>query len=80
MARCSRTVSAMHNSHIPLPQCNRLSIGRDEVILLNLVAYMHGGTILDIVRDAMNIWLVIMTIPLGVGALTFHRYAQRALI
>ena len=79
MARCSRTVSAMRNSHIPLAQCNRLSIGGDEVIL-NLVAYMHGGTILDIVRDAMNIWLVVMTIPLGVGALTFHRYVQRALI
>ena len=37
---------------------------------------MLDGTILDILRadDVMNAGCVVMTIPLGVGALTLHRY------
>ena len=48
-----------------------------------LVAHMPGGTILDILRadEAMNTWLVVVIILLGVGALTLHRYdVQRVLI
>ena len=55
-------------------QCGSLSIGGNEI--LNFVAQMPNGTILDILRDndAMNVWFVVMTILLGVGALTLHRY------
>jgi hypothetical protein len=82
MARHSRTVGAMHRAHIAWTQCGSLSIGGNEIIL-NLVAHMPGGAILDILRagDATNAWFVVMIILLGVGALTLHRYdVRRALI
>jgi hypothetical protein len=81
MARHPRTVGAMHSAHMAWAQCDSLSTGRSEI--LNLVAHMPGGTILDILRadEAMNIWFVFMIILLGVGALTLHRYdEQRVLI
>jgi hypothetical protein len=61
-------------------QCGSLSIGGNEI--LNLVAHMLNGTILDILRDddAMNVWFVAMTILLGVGALTLHRYDVRRVL
>jgi hypothetical protein len=82
MARHSRTVGAMHSAHIAWAQCGSLSIGGSEIIL-DLVAHMLGGTILDILRtdEAMFTWFVVMIILLGVGALTLHRYdVQRVLI
>ena len=67
----------MHRAHIAWTQRGSLSIGGNEI--LNLVAQMPGGRILDILRadDAMNAWLVVMTILLGVGALILHRYDVR---
>jgi hypothetical protein len=61
-------------------QCDSLSIGGNEI--LNLVAHMLNGTILDILQDddAMNVWFVVMTILLGVGALTLHRYDVRRVL
>jgi hypothetical protein len=43
---------------------------------------MLGGTILDILRadDVMNAGCVVMTIPLGVGALTLQRYDVRRVL
>ncbi len=81
MARHSRAVGAMQSAHIAWAQCISLSIGGNEI--LTLVAHMHGGTILDILRadEAMNTWFVVMIILLGVGTLTLHRYdVQRVLI
>jgi hypothetical protein len=50
--------------------------------MLNLVAHMPGGRILDILRadDAMNAWFVVITILLGVGALILHRYDVRRVL
>ena len=82
MARHSGTVGAMHSAYIAWAQFGSLSNGGSEIIL-NLVAHMPGGTILDILRadEAMNTWFVVMIILLGVGALTLHRYdVQRVLI
>ena len=82
MARHSSIVGPMQSANIALAQCGSLSIGGNEIIL-NLVAHMTGGTILDVLRadDTMNTWFVVMIILLGVGALTLHRYdVQRALI
>ena len=80
MARHSPTVGAMHSAHIAWAQCGSLSIGGNEI--LNLVAHMPGGTILDILRadEAMNTWFVVKTILLGVGALTLHRYDVRRVL
>jgi len=81
MARHSRTVGAVHNAHIAWAQCSSLSIGGNEI--LTLVAHIHGGTILDILRadEATNTWFVVMIILLGVGTLTLHGYdLQRVLI
>ena len=77
MARHARTVGAMHRAHMAWTQCGSLSIGGNEI--LNFVAQMPNGTILDILRDndAMNVWFVVMTILLGVGALTLHGYDVR---
>jgi hypothetical protein len=72
----------MHSAHVAWAQCGSLSIGGSEIIL-DLVAHMLGGTILDILRtdEAMYTWFVVMIILLGVGALTLHRYdVQRVLI
>ena len=68
----------MHTAHVSSADCTGLSIGGDEVIL-SPVAYVLGGMILDILRadDAMNSWLVVVTVLLWIGALTFHRYEQR---
>ena len=82
MARHSSTVGPMQSANIALAQCGSLSIGGNEIIL-NLVAHMPGGTILDVLRadDTMNTWFVVTIILLGVGTLTLHRYdVQRALI
>ena len=82
MARHSSTVGPMQSANIALAQCGSLSIGGNEIIL-NLVAHMRGGTILDVLRadGTMNTWFVVMIILLGVGALTSHRYdVQRAVI
>ena len=48
-------------------QCDSPSIGRSEI--LNLVAHMPDGTILNILRadEAVNTWFVFMIIQLGVG-------------
>ena len=81
MARHSRTVGAVHCARIAWAQCSSLTIGGNEI--LTLVAHMHGGTILDILRadEAMNTSLVVVIILLGVGTLTLHRYdVQRVLI
>jgi hypothetical protein len=81
MARHSRTVGAMHSAHIAWAQCVNLAIEAKGI--LNLGARMPGETILDILRadEAMNTWLVVKIILLGVGALTLHRYdGQRVLI
>ena len=48
MARHSRTVGAMDCAHIAWAQCGSLSIGGGEI--LNLVAHIPRGTILDILR------------------------------
>ncbi|MGA7412639.1 MAG: hypothetical protein WBW33_19325 [Bryobacteraceae bacterium] len=81
MARHSRTVGAMHSAQIAWAHCGSLSIGGNEI--LTFVAYMPGGTILDILRadEGMNTWFVVMNILLGVGTLALHRYdVQRVLI
>jgi hypothetical protein len=81
MARHSRTVGAMHSTHIAWAYSGRLSIGGNGIF--TLVAHMPGGTILDILRadEGMNTCFVVMTILLGVGLLTLHRYdLQRLLI
>src|SRR5437016_2848886 len=81
MARHSRTVGAMQCAHMAWAPCGSLSIGGSEI--LNLVAHMPRGTILDILRadEAMSSWFVVKFILLGVGALTLHRYdVQRVLI
>jgi hypothetical protein len=66
MAGHSRTVGSMHCAHTTWAQCGGLSNGRSEI--LNLVAHMPDGRILDILL-------------LGVGALTLHRYdVHRVLI
>ena len=80
MARHSPTVGAMHRAHIAWTQRGSLSIGGNEI--LNLVAHMPGGRILDILRadDAMNAWFVVITILLGVGALILHRYDVRRVL
>ena len=79
MARHSRTVGAMYGTHIAWAQCVGLSIGG----MLNLVAHMRSGTILDILRpdEVTNTWFVVMIILLGVCAVTLHRYddVQRVL-
>jgi uncharacterized integral membrane protein len=78
MARHSRTVGAIYGAYIAWAQCVGLSIGG----MLNLVAHMRSGTILDILADeATNTWFVVMIILLGVCALTLHRYddVQRVL-
>jgi hypothetical protein len=77
MARHSPAVGAMHRAHIARTQRGGLSIGGNEI--LDLVAHMRGGRILDILRadDAVNAWFVVMTILLGVGALILHRYDVR---
>src|SRR5262249_9689225 len=74
-------VGAMHRAHVAGTQRGSLSNGGNEI--LNFVAHMPGGRILDIVRAdaAMNVWFVVMTILLGVGALILHGYdVRRALI
>ena len=65
----------MPSAHTTRAQCGRLFAGGSGIIP-GLVAHMLGGTILDILRadDVMNAGCVVMTIPLGVGALTLHRY------
>jgi hypothetical protein len=65
----------MRGAHVAWAQGGRLSIGGSEIIL-DLVAHMLGGTILDILRtdEAMYTWFVVMTILLGVGALSLHSY------
>ena len=70
----------MHRAHIAWTQRGSLSIGGNGI--LNLVAHMHGGRILDILRadDAMNAWFVVMTILLGAGALILHRYDVRRVL
>ena len=70
----------MHRAHIAWTQRGSVSIGGNEI--LNLVAHMPGGRLLDILRadDAMNAWFVVMTILLGVGALILHRYDVRRVL
>src|SRR6516225_2068293 len=65
----------MRSAHTAWAQCGRLSAGGNGIIP-GLVARMSGGTILGILRagDVMNARCVVMTILLGVGALTLHRY------
>src|SRR5215510_8123829 len=77
MARHSPTVGAMRRAHIAWTQRGSLSIGGNEI--LDLVAHMPGGRILDILRadDAMSARFVVMTILLGGGALILHRYEVR---
>jgi hypothetical protein len=51
--------------------------------MLDLMAHMSGGTILDVRRadGAMNTWFIVMIVLLGVGALSLRRYdVQRVLI
>ena len=69
------SVGAMHSAHTAWAQCGRLFAGGSGIVP-GLVAHMLDGTILDILRadDVMNAGCVVMTIPLGVGALTLHRY------
>jgi hypothetical protein len=66
----------MHRAHIAWTQRGSLSIGGNEI--LDLVAHMPGGRILDILRadDAVNAWFVVMAILLGVGALILQRYDE----
>jgi hypothetical protein len=66
---------AMRSAHTAWAQCGRLYAGGNGIIP-GLVARMSGGTILGILRadDVMNARCVVMTILLGVGALTLHRY------
>src|ERR1700752_2842988 len=80
MAPHSPTVGAMHRAHIAWTQRGSFSIGGNEI--LNLVAHMPGGRILDILRadDAMNARFVVMTILLGVGALNLHSYDVRRVL
>jgi hypothetical protein len=74
MDRHSPTVGAMHRAHIAWTQRAGLSDGGNEI--LSLLAHMHDGGILDILRadDAINAWFVVMTFPLWVGALILHSY------
>ena len=74
MDRHSPTVGAMHRAHIAWTQRAGLSNGGNEI--LNLLAHMHDGGILDILRadDAINAGFVVMTFPLWVGALILHGY------
>ena len=71
----AHSVGAMHGAHTAWAQCRGLFAGGSGIIP-GLVAHTLGGTILDILRadDVMNAGCVVMTIPLGVGALTLHRY------
>ena len=72
----------MHGAHIAWVRCGSLCIGGSEIIL-DLVARMRGGMILDILRsnEALDGWFVAMIILLGVGALSLHRYdVWRALV
>ena len=71
----AHSVGAMHGAHTAWAQCGRLFAGGSGIIP-GLVAHMLDGTILDILRadDVMNAGCVVMTIPLGVGALILHRY------
>jgi hypothetical protein len=75
MARYSRPIGAMHSAHMAWAQCGSLSVGGSEVIL-DLVAYMVGETILDFLRadEAMYTWFIVMIILLGIGVLTLDRY------
>jgi uncharacterized integral membrane protein len=69
----------MYGAHVAWAQCVGLSIGG----MLNLVAHMRSGTILDILRadETMTAGFVVMAILLGVCALALHRYddVQRVL-
>ena len=80
MDRHSPTVGAMHGAHITWTQRASLSIGGNEI--LDLVTHMHDGRILDLLRadDASNAWFAVMTILLGVGALSLHRYDVRRVL
>src|SRR4051812_7249107 len=81
MARHSRTVGAMRETHVAWAQCGSLLIGGSGS--LNLIAHMAGEAILNILRayQAMNTWFLVVIILLGVGALTLRRYdVQRVLI
>ena len=73
MDRHSPTVGAMHRAHIAWTQRAGLSDGGNEI--LNLLAHMHDGGILDFLRadDAISAWFVVMTIPLWLAALILHR-------
>jgi len=71
-----RPVSAMQTAHICSAQCTGISIGGAEVIL-SRVAYILVGMNLDIrwAHDGANSWVVVVTILLGIGVLTFSGYA-----
>jgi hypothetical protein len=74
MDRHSPTVGAMRRAHIAWTQRAGLSNGGNEI--LDLLAHMHNGGILDILRadDSISAWFVVMTIPLWFAALILHRY------
>jgi hypothetical protein len=71
----------MHCAHIAWVRCGSLCVGGSGIIL-DLVARLYGGTILDILRgnEALNGWFVVMIILLGVGALSLHRYDMQRIL
>jgi hypothetical protein len=76
-------MGAMHGAGMAWAHFDGLSIGGSEGSILDLMAHMRGGTILDILwaDEAMNtLGFVVIIILLGVGALTLHSYDVRRVL